>query len=349
MDENLRRVFDQTCPSSEQKEAMLDRLLEPERKDKPMKRLKKLTVVAIAAALMLVTCAAAVVTGLDQRILDYFGAGSEQAELLAPGVVPVDITVEDNGAVFHVTQALMDRYSLVVLADFTAPEGTVLDMGYSPRWGIVYFDGNYKIPYLLDKNEELVDVNSSCTYGWKILEDDDPKDNHLSMLFRLSVSAAGALNQEGVTSIWLEAKDLIAYDLEAKTHITVYKGNWSVQIPLPEEDIGRFQPVDCEGIKEIYLSPMTLHMTLNRKIAWHMRDEDTCGITLTDRDGNLIPMTMAFGDSGNSVVTDLADENYQLEEIVDLNRLQGGKLTLRIGDGNVDIPLDGLVPAGGMK
>lgn len=346
MDENLRRVFDQVKPSRSQKEAMLDRLLEPERKVVPMKKLKKLTAVAIAAALMLVTCAAAVVTGLDQRILDYFGAGPEQAELLAPGAVPLDVTVEDNGATFHVTQALMDRYSLVVLADFTAPEGTVLDMGYSPRWGIVYFDSNYKIPYLLDENDEQVDVDSSCTYGWKILEDGDPEDNHLSLLFRLSVAAAGALNQEGVASIWLEARDLIAYDLEAKTHITIYKGNWSVQIPLPEEDIGRFQLVDYEDIEEIYLSPMTLHMTLDR---WYLQDKDTRGITLTDRDGNLIPMTMTFVDSGNSVVTDLADENFQLDEIVDLNRLQGGKLTLCVGDETVDIPLDGLVPAGAVK
>lgn len=67
MDESLRRVFDQTRPSPEQKEAMLDRLLEPERKDKPMKRLKKLTVFGIAAALMAVTCAAAA-SGLPARI-----------------------------------------------------------------------------------------------------------------------------------------------------------------------------------------------------------------------------------------------------------------------------------------
>ena len=103
MDENLRRVFDQTRPSPEQKETMLRRLLEPERKGKPMRKLKKLTVVAIAAALMVISCAAAVVTGIDQRLLDYFGAGPEQAELLAPGAVPVDVAVEDNGAALRVT------------------------------------------------------------------------------------------------------------------------------------------------------------------------------------------------------------------------------------------------------
>lgn len=49
-----------------------------------MKRMKKLIVVGIAAALMVTACAAAVVTGLDRRLADYFGAGPEQVELLAP-------------------------------------------------------------------------------------------------------------------------------------------------------------------------------------------------------------------------------------------------------------------------
>lgn len=64
----LNRVFDQLVPTAGQEEALLNRLLEPERKDKPMKRLKKLTVFGIAAALMVVTCAAAVASGLPARL-----------------------------------------------------------------------------------------------------------------------------------------------------------------------------------------------------------------------------------------------------------------------------------------
>ena len=127
MDENLRRVFDRTRPSPEQKEAMLSRLLEPERKVVPMKKLKKLTVIGIAAALMVISCAAAVVTGLDQRLLDYFGAG-EKTELLAEGVVPVgERHTYDNGWTVEIVQLAADRYSLVALVQVTAPEGVRLD------------------------------------------------------------------------------------------------------------------------------------------------------------------------------------------------------------------------------
>ena len=63
----LNRVFDQLVPTAEQEKAVLDRLLQTERKVIPMKNLKKLTSIGIAAALVLalVTCAAAV-SGLFQ-------------------------------------------------------------------------------------------------------------------------------------------------------------------------------------------------------------------------------------------------------------------------------------------
>ena len=97
-----------------------------------MKNWKRVVIGAAAAALLVTGAAAATVTGVSQRLLDYLGVGpedSQTAELLIPGAMAVDITKEDNGAVFHVSQVLRDRTSILVLADFTAPEGTSLWMG----------------------------------------------------------------------------------------------------------------------------------------------------------------------------------------------------------------------------
>lgn len=57
----LNRVFDQLAPTAEQEKAVLSRLLQTERKVIPMRKMKKLTSIGIAAALVLVlvTCAAA--------------------------------------------------------------------------------------------------------------------------------------------------------------------------------------------------------------------------------------------------------------------------------------------------
>ena len=67
MDEReFHRVLDQVRPSPEQKEAMLSRLLEPKREEKPMKKLKKVTVFAVAAALMVISVAAANPEGVQK-------------------------------------------------------------------------------------------------------------------------------------------------------------------------------------------------------------------------------------------------------------------------------------------
>lgn len=123
----LNQMFELLAPTPEQTQNGLNRLLH-ERMDHPMKKLKKMTAISIAAALMLVTCAAAVMTGIDQRLIDFLGGGEQAQELLASGAQPVDVTSEDNGASLHVTQVLMDRYTILILSDFTAPEGTVLDL-----------------------------------------------------------------------------------------------------------------------------------------------------------------------------------------------------------------------------
>ena len=220
MDENLRRVFDQTRPSPEQKEAMLRRLLEPERKGKPMRKLKKLTVVAIAAALMVISCAAAVVTGIDQRLLDYFGAGPEQAELLAPGAVPVDVAVEDNGAALRVTQVLMDRYNIMIVADFTAPEGTVLDMDEENDGIDRGFGGmEWSMPELLNEAEEAIDLNQSWSWNTEVLDDGDPLDNHLTLLMRMELSE-GIQPDWNISGMSLHNNDLVRYDPQLCQYVT---------------------------------------------------------------------------------------------------------------------------------
>lgn len=365
MDErDVYRVFDQTRPSQEQKEAMLDRLLEPERKVAPMKKLKKLTLVGIAAALMVVICAAAVVTGIDQRLIDFLGGGERAQELLAPGAQPVDVTVENNGAALHVTQALLDRYSILILADFTAPEGTVLDMNEELEDNYCGFGGlDRSVPSLLNQAGEEIDLDQSWSCQVRILDDGDPLDNHLTLLLRMGLDS-GIQPDWDIGGLQLPANDLICYDPEAEDIITVYSGDWSCQFPITWQDMGRSIQLDqvaghLDGaditVTEVYLSPMTLQIKLERETPvaaygdksgtevssrWYSAVSGG-RVTLTTGDGQSIPLT-ELGGSGSK--TD-QDASFQLGEITGLDRLQGGTLTLRIGDESCDIPLDGLAPA----
>ena len=68
-------------------------------------------------------------------------------------------------------------------------------------------------------------------------------------------------------------------------------------------------------------------------------------MTLTTKDGQTVPL-IELGSTGSDQDLDIA---FQMEEITSLEQFLGGTLTLRIGDGSVDIPLDGLVPAESVK
>lgn len=93
-----------------------------------MKKLKKLTVLGIAAALMVISCAAAVVTGFDQRLAEYFGAGPEQVGQLAVAAATQDPMSHtyDSGWTVQISQVLSDRCMAAALIDFAAPEGMAL-------------------------------------------------------------------------------------------------------------------------------------------------------------------------------------------------------------------------------
>ena len=361
---DMNRMFDALAPTPEQEQAVLDRLLQTERKDRPMKKLKKLTVLGVAAALMIISCAAAVVTGLDQRLLDYLGVGPEQAELLAPGAIPVDVTVENNGAVLHVTQVLMDRYSILILADFTAPEGTVLDMDEGDHGGDWGFGGmDQSLPQFLNEAEEPIDLEQSWSWSIEALDDGTPSDNHLTLLMRMDL-AEGIDPDWNISALALPAPDLVRFDHALKRPVTVCSGDWSCQFPITWQDIGRSIPLNQVAgqvddvdisVTEIYLSPLTLQIKLERAVPvplhsdeskpglytrWLSAIDSDC-ITLTTKEGQTIPL-MQLGGTGDN---QNQEQSFQLAEITALEDLEGGTLNLRINGNSVDIPLESLVPA----
>ena len=86
----------------------------------------------------------------------------------------MDVVKEDNGAKLHITQVLRDRTSIMVLADFTAPEGTSLKMG-DPDSEKVFIgsDGFYGggEHYFMDEAGEKIDLGiyRNYIYQWEIL------------------------------------------------------------------------------------------------------------------------------------------------------------------------------------
>ena len=201
MDENLRRVFDQARPSRAQKQTMLDRLLEPERKGKPMKKLKKLTVFAVAAALMAISAAAANPEGVQRFLGDIASVvqvgqyrkdmTNVNGETVAVFTIP-DPSVENrNGRAIlvidgkdaaDITDALRSegRYAY----DLEAEEGQlhILVEGTAEEWTasvMIGEPGNQK--YLYTRTSRSDGSGESSAPGWSVpfadgSEDDPSKD-----------------------------------------------------------------------------------------------------------------------------------------------------------------------------
>ena len=338
---DLNRMFDQLAPTQKQEEAVLDRLLHTERKAVSMRKLNKWVVAGIAAALMLVTCAAAVAAGIiDQRLLDFMHWGGQDQELLAPGAMAMVVTAEDKGATLHVSQVLMDRYNIMLLADFTAPEGTVLDESELGYW---CFNDTFKpVLELLDQEGERIDSTKQVmSYSIGALKDEDPLDNHLTLLIRMNFTGEGIRSDWEIASLFLPAKDLRASDREqVKKVITVYSGDWSCQIPITWQDMGRsIRTSQVSGqtdipLSQVYLSPMTLQMQLEHCLKF----EDINQVTLTTKDGRSVSATLDGGWAGAGQFL-----IYRLDEITDPAQFRS--ITLSNGEDKVEFSLDGPVPA----
>ena len=294
----LNRAFDQFSPTQEQKEAIRARLLHAERKRRPMKWMKKTIAVLVAAALLLMTCAFAVISGVDQALLRYLGVEAEEAPLLSPMAVPLDIVVEDSGCTLEVKQVLADQYAALILVEFTAPEGTVLN-GEQYEFGTVRADGSTSEREITAPDGERVKGGSIF---WKTLEDSDPADNHVTLLYEIQPMAGepsllGCTVDLTLTRFYQSESGVLAPPL--------FTGNWSFSLTIPDEDPGRYlplqQPFDVEGhrvqLSAIYVSPLSLTVEMQESqdrvadIFEYVVDNWEGNISLTTVGGETVQIT----------------------------------------------------------
>jgi len=349
-DREIKRVFDQVRLDPEREEAMLARLLGEERKESHMRLTKKAAAVLLCAAALLAACAFTVASGLDQRLLEYFGAKPGEEQLLAPGFAAVDMTsASDNGAEIHISQALFDRYHVVLLGELTAPEGTVLDRDD-------YYFNHSMEPFLADG--QPCREFSGELQELRILEDEDPTDAHMSFLLPISLIPDELYPERLVVSL----EDLgVPGDTEVvdgkivRLAPPVVPGKWELDIPMEQNKAGWTaqveQPLTAGGDKayfsELYLSPVGLVVRLENR---EDRFYEFCdayasqsgsywwkSIALTDKEGKPVELEMTSATS----VRGYGIADFTLGEIVDPARFQGGTLSIM----GQTISLDGLSPA----
>ena len=321
---DLRDLFESFSPTPEQREAILDRLLREEaaiRDARPVKLWKKSLLAAACAAVLLLACAFTVASGLDQKLMALFGAGTEDARQIAGGVVQVDqVHTYDNGWTAELKQVLVDRYTLAALVELTAPEGTSL-----PEENCTLF--------------AVGDVEPGGTgegiggyvNGAFVIPDGDPMDNHITFLYHRSPTSylGGAVDPflgSELTFTLRELNDKWGEDCIADFTEEPY----SFTVTLPDRDSGRQYRLEQSTrigdeevvLTDLYLSPISVAFTLQVQPddprLWGMTEfadvMDTTVLTLAD--GGEVRAGSAYSQSYNPT-TGEARFIFRLDQITD--------------------------------
>ena len=302
---DLRDLFESFSPTPEQREAILDRLLREEaavRAARPVKLWKKRLLAAACAAVLLLACAFTVASGLDQKLMALFGAGTEDARQIAGGVVQADqVHTYDNGWTAELKQVLVDRYTLAVLVELTGPEGIAL-----PEENCTLFAVGDVEPG--GSGEGI----GSYVNGAFVLPDGDPMDNHITFLYHRSPTSylGGAVDPflgSELTFTLRELNDKWGEDCIADFTEEPY----SFTVTLPDRDSGRQYRLEQSTrigdeevvLADLYLSPISVAFTLqvqpNDPRLWGMTEfsdvMDTTVLTLAD--GGTVRAENAYGQS----------------------------------------------------
>lgn len=310
---DLNRAFEAFAPTAEQEQAMLDRLLTKQKEVRPVNRIKKMTVVLVAAALMLMACAFTVATGLDQRIVEYFKGEPKDASLMSAGIVPVEQShTYDNGWTVKIKQVLMDRNSIAALVELTAPEGIVPELEYR------IFDMEPTITSA--QGEEL--LLGGMPRGIP-LEDPDPEDNQATILWSYDVLL-------GVEEMWGGSFTLTPRQFfwSTKEGPVQFSDGWSCTGTLPTEDAGLLyqmdEPFSLEGkelgLKSIYISPIRFVFTLEAcDPTMDTLHEERGSVFLTLEDGSIVKMEEGIysASADQTGETDDCRVQFQPEKLVD--------------------------------
>ena len=194
---DLNRMFDRLAPTADQEQAVLDRLLQTERKGKTMRKLKKLTVFAVAAALMVISVAAANPEGVQEFFnniasvvqMDQYRSDwtTPTGETVAVYQIPHPSVENRNGRAIlvidgkdaaDITDALRSegRYAY----DLEAEEGQlhILVEGTAEEWTasvMIGEPGDRK--YLYTRTSRSDGSGESSAPGWSVPFADDSEDD----------------------------------------------------------------------------------------------------------------------------------------------------------------------------
>lgn len=291
-----REELDRVRLSEDSRRALVKRLADHRRTEAPRpsrqnRLLQRGLVIAAVIALLAVAAAAAVAAAPTLRDTMFGdGPGYEQSSAL------IGKEVEQNGWTVTITDCVGDDRYLYLGVEVIAPEGTALDQG----------------EYNFDKDRSEVDMAGADGWDWQQLPDQDPTDNRVAFIVRLTSVYSGPLNGQ---RMHLVLRDFYHYgewnrEDRAYEHVSDCSSTWDfgwLTISYPDSTI-RLEPnvpVTTLGVEaaitQVEVSPLGVRVriegdALKGHHSWVPKDApdgwysciDYQDIILYDEDGNAL-------------------------------------------------------------
>lgn len=303
----MNRISKILEPTEEQKERMFSNIFDKHKNEitnkrgfTTMKRLRPALVAAVMVFCLITTTAfAAVYMGLDINFLNFLKPSShEQEEYLANGAYVVDKQVKNKNGTLDIKQVIGDSNVTLILMDFTAPDGIVLNKAH-------YSFEDIKIDF----------GHGFAGYGIISLKDENINDNKISMV--MSVKTNESLMGQ---KFHLKLTDLNSSDTIPGEFTTVVSGEWKTSFKLDFKNYSTDYQVDKlikmfdydATIKTISISPISVTLKLESPFTEKIvKASGTWEVLGPNEYSDIYPITINYKD-GTSETTDIFNGMHHL-------------------------------------
>ena len=307
-----KKIQQQLGPTELQKQRMLRGIREKhERLRAPRRKVLRTALIAAVFCLLIGTSAfAAVSFGLMDGLRTFLRpATPEQEELLAQGAYVVDQRDSNPNGTLEVKQVIGDSNLVYLLLEFTAPEGTVLDL-----------DG-YRFSGSLNVGQQTTGA------GFVKIADGDENDNHMTLVMceptREPIAGKRAK---------LELSDLEGANV-GEEYQPILSGSWSARFALDFEDCSVTYPmaqtIPVEGyditLQSISVSPLSVTLRANSPYTREiMQSLDEKYAPYSDDSPRWFPVTIHYADGS----TEVATHGVHMGSTSEINHLSGDILDI---------------------
>lgn len=282
-----------------------------ERQHTPRRRLLRGALIsAVCCALIGTSAFAAVSLGLMDGLRAFLQpATPEQAEWLAQGAYVVDKSDRNANGTLEVKQVVGDCNLVYLLLEFTAPEGTVLDL-----------DG-YRFHGSLDVGQQTTGA------GFVKIADGNENDNHMTLVMCESLREPIAGKRANLALSDLEGANV------GEEYQPILSGSWSIRFPLDFEDCSVTYPmaqaIPVEGydmtLQSISISPLSITLRANSPYTREIvRSLDEKSAPYSADSPRWFPVTIHYADGS----TETASHHGRLGSTTEINHLSGDILDI---------------------